>query len=83
MTDVYVDLVDGEHATNLFQNGGTRGLDAVSAEEGIDVVGVDAVLVDDVLTVATGEPPQSGDIRSVGRQLEASKTRVSQRSREN
>ena len=62
MTDVNVDLVNGKDAADFAQDGRTRSLDAVSAEQRVDVVGVDAVLVDDALTVATRELPQSGNI---------------------
>ena len=62
MTDVNVDLVHGEHATDLFEDGRARSLNAVSAEECIDVVGIDAVVVDNTLVVAPRELPQPRNI---------------------
>ena len=62
MTDINVDLIHSEHATDFLEYGGACGLYAVSTEERVDVIGVDAVLVDDALTVATRELPQSGNI---------------------
>ena len=69
MTDVNVDLVNGKDAADFAQDGRTRSLDAVSAEQRVDVVGVDTVLVDNALAMARCILPQAGNIRSVCRDL--------------
>ena len=62
MTDVNVDLVHGEYATDFFQDGGARSLDAISAKERVDVVGVNAILVDDGVGITLGELSQPRNI---------------------
>lgn len=57
MTDVNVDLVNGKDATDLLQDRSTRCLHAVSAQERVDVIGVNAVVVDDAVTLSAGELP--------------------------
>ena len=71
VTDVNVDLVNGKDAADFAQDGRTRSLDAVSAEQRVDVVGVDAVLVDDALLQVRSEVPDPRQVGAVRRELQA------------
>ena len=77
MTDVHVDLVHGEDAADFSQNGGTRSLHAICAQQSVDVVGVDAILVDDTLSAGGSELPQPGDVRAVCRELRRGRVEMS------
>ena len=70
MPAVNIDLVHVENARHLAQNGGSGGFYSVCGEDGIDIVGIDAILVDQWIGIATGELPQSRYVGAVGCKLE-------------
>lgn len=69
MPNVDIDLVDIEDALDLLQDCCTRCFNTISAEDRVNVVGVDGRFVDKTVHVATSELPQARNVGPVGGQL--------------
>jgi hypothetical protein len=70
MPRVDVDLVHVEHARDLAQDRLPRRLDAVRAQDRVDVVRVDRVLLDEPRGEPRREAPQPAEVRAVRRELQ-------------
>ena len=69
MSVVYVNLVHVEDTGHFPQNGGAGSFHAIGCADGIDVVGVYAVFVDQTIGIATRELPQARDIGTIRGEL--------------
>lgn len=72
MPAVDIDLVDIEDPRNLTQNSGSCSLYTICSKYGVNVVRIDAVLVNEAVDIAAGEGPKARNIGAVGRELERS-----------
>ena len=69
MSNVDIDLVDIEDAFDLLEYCGAGGFDAISAQEGVDIIRVYRTLVNEACFITTSKLPQSGNIGAVSSQL--------------
>ncbi len=57
-----IDLVNIEYTTDFTKNSCTGSFNTVGSQDGVNVVGVDAVFVDQAVHVATRKLPEAGDV---------------------
>jgi hypothetical protein len=65
MSHIDIDLVRTEHPPNLAQDGSARHLYAVSPQNGINIVRIDSVVIDDTVAHSARKLPDATEVRPI------------------